>query len=78
MRRVLCDAIIARLARFLIELSHYRTLGTSSYLFNSVIPTGILSSRPEQITATAVICGVEGPGVLASPSFEGRVTIESE
>src|SRR5208282_5294719 len=30
-----------------------------------------LSSRPEQITASAVICGVEGSGVVMSAGCEG-------
>jgi hypothetical protein len=37
-----------------------------------------LSSRPEQVTARAVICGVEGPAVVTSPGCEGLVLIESK
>jgi len=38
----------------------------------------ILSSRPKQIIARAVIFGVEGPAVVTSTGAEGRVKIESE
>src|SRR5216683_5668440 len=37
-----------------------------------------LSSRPEQTTARAVICGVEGPAVFDVTGCEGRVKIESK
>jgi hypothetical protein len=38
----------------------------------------ILSSRPEQIIANAMICGVEGPAVVRSTGRGERVEIESE
>jgi len=47
--------------------------GLSGYLQISAI----LSSRPEQIAAKAVICGVEGPGVASSTGAEEHVEIAS-
>ena len=53
-------------------------LNTGFGLSGDVQILSILSSRPEQITARAVICGVEGPGVVTSTGCEGQLKIKSE